>query len=781
MRSTVLALALTLALLPAAPSASAAPVDGRFTVQGILATSSGAPASGDFDLELSLFEAETGGTPVHQQSFPATHVTDGLFDVMLGPVSPSVVAAAPQLWLQTKVGSETLPRRRLGAAVTAIVAEHANSADTAAALGCSGCVGASQVSFGYAASSSKGGAATDLDCVGCIGAGHLAVGAVGSAQIADGAVAAADVAFAFAKGATKDGAAVGLSCTGCVGSGHLAANLELQGNLGIQGGLTACKAGAVGCGVDLPGGARVVAAGGILDLRATGTVRVMDPTGAAPRPLSFGGGQSSAGVTVTAGDLTVSAGRVGIGTSPSLPLDVVGDARVSGTTNVSSIAGVADAGFGNLLVNGGFEGGVAPLDYCPSCSYGPNTVTNDGTCARTGTGGLQQGGGNGEFELTVPGTSIVPGRRYTYSLWVRIEPGWSGSTQMAHGRLHYADGAHVAWAGDETPADGTWHRVTKAFQARADAPSIGLSLFIGYPGGVGSRCVDDVSLVEGALVQDYAPAAVSPDGRGLVPGALSVGGDLSVGGTLSVSGHELRDVRIHNATSAPTACTAQTMGGVYFDTGDKALYVCDGADWISLNPAPGTGQNPGASCQALHAADPALQSGSYMIDPDGAGGAAPFTVVCDMTTAGGGWTTAFDDTGTWQVTQSIPPGVKSIPITELMVYTAAGGPTVQSIAPGLSSLGAAFAQPWTYCNFENDFHKPLGAYSGVRTSTVYIFDDHDVAGNTHFACSGHQITYPTTPSGMISFGFSTANNFCDGGTCDYGSYTGFPVRKLLVR
>ncbi|MBL8600472.1 MAG: hypothetical protein JNK72_00965 [Myxococcales bacterium] len=45
-----------------------------------------------------------------------------------------------------------------------------------------------------------------------------------------------------------------------------------------------------------------------------------------------------------------------------------------------------------------------------------------------------------------------------------------------------------------------------------------------------------------------------------------------------------------------------------------------------------------ATCQTLHQSQPQAPSGLYMIDPDGAGGAAPFQVYCDMVTDGGGWT-----------------------------------------------------------------------------------------------------------------------------------------------
>jgi hypothetical protein len=44
------------------------------------------------------------------------------------------------------------------------------------------------------------------------------------------------------------------------------------------------------------------------------------------------------------------------------------------------------------------------------------------------------------------------------------------------------------------------------------------------------------------------------------------------------------------------------------------------------------------SCSEIKAATPASPDGVYMIDPDGAAGAAAFSVHCDMTTDGGGWT-----------------------------------------------------------------------------------------------------------------------------------------------
>jgi hypothetical protein len=69
-------------------------------------------------------------------------------------------------------------------------------------------------------------------------------------------------------------------------------------------------------------------------------------------------------------------------------------------------------------------------------------------------------------------------------------------------------------------------------------------------------------------------------------------------------------------------------------------------------PAPDAAVSAFTSCADIATQMPGAPSGEYTIDPDGAGGAAPFAVRCEMAVAGGGWT---------QVTQTLAASLTSGP------------------------------------------------------------------------------------------------------------------------
>ena len=643
------ALYATLLLLAMVPLTAAAPPPGTVNVQGVFRTSAGAPATGSFDVTLALFDAETGGTQLHTQVITGVQVTDGLFDVLMGPLPANVGDQSTGLWLQATVAGQALPRQPVLPVVSALHAEHAKVADSATsadALGCTTCVTSEQVSFPYAEGVAKSGAAKDVECPGCISATDLHGDSVGTGHIQNGSVLPEDVEFLYAGAFEKGGGAKSLACTNCIASAQLQANLELLGDVTVTGSLLACKSGTAGCSVRVGTKNGMYAPGdGWVNLQAQNGVRVRADDNSAWRPLQAGSLTSQSGVSVVSGDVTVASGKVGIGTaSPSRPLDVAGDARVVGDLNLSgSVSGSIRSSFNNLLVNGGFEGGQHALDYCPSCSYGGNEVVDEAGAAHTGTWALEQSGGAGEYEVVLPARYFVPGRIYTYSLWVKILPGWSGQTQTMHGRAFYADGNHVAWAGDAPPADGTWVRESQLFTIRTDSALQSVSLYIGYPGGTGTRYVDDVMVEEGPLLSDFRQAIGAPDGRALVPGDLAVGGGGAFGGDVSLGGHQLVGARLHNAATDPVTCNGTNLGAIYFNTTDLTVRACDGSSFVSLVPKgpPGTEKNPGKSCLDILVDGGDEGDGLYWVDhpSDGIGNA--FQVYCNMTLGGGGWELLF--------------------------------------------------------------------------------------------------------------------------------------------
>ena len=280
---------------PSAASAAEAPI----VVQGALRTAGGGPvADGSYGLTLKLYAAADAADALWGEAATAVAVAQGLFVHVLGSSDLATAPAQalfvdhPGLWIGVRVGSDPeLPRLPLGAvpyarrALHADVAAHAGTTDKALDLDCVGCVGANHVSFTWAASNQKDGAAVDLACSGCVGSGEIASGAVTVDHLGAGSVGGDALAVNYAGSDSKGGTATTakvaltaeeLNCSGCIGQVHLEAGLlakllapattvalggvivgahldvDLKGTLGVQGAdFLASSGGKLGGDLDL--------------------------------------------------------------------------------------------------------------------------------------------------------------------------------------------------------------------------------------------------------------------------------------------------------------------------------------------------------------------------------------------------------------------------------------------------------------------------------------------------------------------------------------------------
>ncbi len=178
----------------------AQPIPRQLNVQGVLRNFTGEVVSGSYNLTFRLFPAQTGGTPLWEQSVGVT-ITGGVFNVYLGPLPQNLFAQNSQVWVEVQVGSDPpLPRRPVTASGYAFMAERAAEAEVllgaATDLDCVGCVSAPELDPGlkWALGKTPGGDAVGLDCLNCVSSVEIVDGQVTSADIGDGEVQSQDLA-----------------------------------------------------------------------------------------------------------------------------------------------------------------------------------------------------------------------------------------------------------------------------------------------------------------------------------------------------------------------------------------------------------------------------------------------------------------------------------------------------------------------------------------------------------------------------------------------------------
>ncbi len=152
LKQSCLAVLLATAIIAWIPSATAD--DIVLPAQGVLRTVAGVPApDGLYPVTFKLYDSQAADAAVWSETYLGISVADGVFSVQLGsqePLSDTVIAGAPQLWLGATVSIDPeLPRVRIHTVPFAV------RASSAGALACTGCVTTSTLHSSVAESIAK--------------------------------------------------------------------------------------------------------------------------------------------------------------------------------------------------------------------------------------------------------------------------------------------------------------------------------------------------------------------------------------------------------------------------------------------------------------------------------------------------------------------------------------------------------------------------------------------------------------------------------------------------
>lgn len=98
--------------------------------QGRLTDSSGVPLNGSYDLTFRIYDAETAGNLLWQETHSGALIQKGIFGLQLGSVTNLDLPFDKPYFLEIKVGNEVMsPRQRITSSAYAIRAEKADSAE----------------------------------------------------------------------------------------------------------------------------------------------------------------------------------------------------------------------------------------------------------------------------------------------------------------------------------------------------------------------------------------------------------------------------------------------------------------------------------------------------------------------------------------------------------------------------------------------------------------------------------------------------------------------------
>jgi hypothetical protein len=109
--------------------AGGVPATSALTYSGTLQDSSGAALTGQHNVEVKLWAALSGGTPLCDSGAQTLMLTAGRFNIALPDTCTAAIDANRDTWSEVYVEGASLGRAKLGAVPYAIEAAHATSAD----------------------------------------------------------------------------------------------------------------------------------------------------------------------------------------------------------------------------------------------------------------------------------------------------------------------------------------------------------------------------------------------------------------------------------------------------------------------------------------------------------------------------------------------------------------------------------------------------------------------------------------------------------------------------